>query len=182
MKPVRCVRGHYRDQQYAGGGRQTAAGDLEVLMMGLDDILCQLEGSVTVSGARRGELAGRCLDIFAALQGSLRVPARDARDGPADGRARELGEQLGFLYDQCSFFLLRAMVENSAEPVQAVRRIVGTLREGWRDLAAATPDVPLSSSSDGQGVVPVEVQTGQGEESSGAVAAITTGAGTEWTA
>ncbi|MFI5179758.1 MAG: flagellar export chaperone FliS, partial [Vicinamibacterales bacterium] len=55
----------------------------------------------------------------------------------------DIAERLDALYGYANFRLLDASAQNDVKPIDEVRRVIETLRDGWSTIAAARPAPPL---------------------------------------
>ena len=78
--------------------------------------------------ARRAALS-KALAIVGELQNTL-----DLKQGGA------VAQELDRLYDWMTTELVQAAVRQDPAPIDAVRRVLGTLRDGWQQIAGKAPE------------------------------------------
>ncbi|WP_281647180.1 flagellar protein FliS [Parendozoicomonas sp. Alg238-R29] len=133
MSAAKLAKSHYRHSQYVRAGETGQIERLQLLLRGLLDMLYQCEGCIESRQiARKGELVGRCMDIFITLKQNLASADSHLDIKPQLGA---MTGQLNQLYDHCLFLLSRTTLEDNLEALKAVQGVVKTLIDAWE----ATP-------------------------------------------
>ncbi len=130
MNSQQIVR-HYRHSQYGGRSENVDPVEkLQLLLQGLEEILCRCEGAVESGNtARKGELVGQAMDIFITMKQGLACPDSSS---PQASQVIAMTSQFTKLYDHCLFLLSRTTLNNDLEALGAVRHVVHELDEAWR--------------------------------------------------
>lgn len=111
---------------------------LELVVMLYDGILRQTAAAVDAMARKdiraRREAISKSLAIISELQSTLNMD-----------QGGDIAVQLDRLYSWMTESLMQATMQQDPRPIQDVRRILETLRDGWQQAAVAKP-VPESAA------------------------------------
>jgi flagellar secretion chaperone FliS len=112
---------------------------LELVVMLYDGILRNTATAIEAMARRdirtRRDAISKSLAIIGELQSTLNMD-----------RGGDIAVQLDRLYTWMTDALVQATVTQDPGPIHDVRKIVGNLRDGWQQIAAARPAAPESAA------------------------------------
>ncbi|BDP36777.1 flagellar export chaperone FliS [Vibrio parahaemolyticus] len=114
-------------QQVDLDAQAAAANPHQLVIMLIDGLLDEIErirGHLTAKRlAEKGAGINKCMNILIGLTSAL-----------DDENGGEIAENLRQLYDFCQVELYYASVQNDADRLMNVERVMGNIREGWMNF------------------------------------------------
>lgn len=129
MNPMRALRQYQKVNSHAQISEATPHRLVQMLMEGGLDRMAQAKGAMARGDiAEKGLMLGKAIDIIIGLRDGL-DPQKS--DDPA------YVERLDSLYVYMTNRLMQANVDNDAEIIDEVARLLITIKSGWDEIAAA---------------------------------------------
>ncbi|MNJ12620.1 Flagellar protein FliS [compost metagenome] len=131
MNPMRALRQYQKVNSHAQISEATPHRLVQMLMEGGLDRMAQAKGAMARGDiAEKGLMLGKAIDIIIGLRDGLDA---SKSDDPA------YVERLDSLYVYMTNRLMQANVDNDAEIIDEVARLLITVKSGWDEIAAAAP-------------------------------------------